>query len=86
MKQIKVILIVLVSVSISFCSKKNVVDHITFDSSFKGARLNKVEIIGNNKFIAHINPASEPVNKSPYFAFSITAKSEKENRTSTQLW
>ena len=67
MKQLKIIILLLIVASICSCSKKNVVGDITFDSSFKGARLNSLKVLGDNKYIAHINPASEPVNKSPYF-------------------
>lgn len=77
MKQYKIIILLIV-VSIFSCSKKNQVNDIVFDSSFNGARLNSIKNLGDNKYIAKINPASEPVNKSPYFAFSVIAKSEKE--------
>ena len=54
------------------------VDDVTFDAAFNGARLDSVEILENDKYIVHIDPAFEPVNKSPYFAFGVTATSEKE--------
>jgi len=64
------------------CSKesKNVfkVDQLTIDASFKGARLNLFEKTGDNSYKAHIYPAFEPVNKSPWFAFSITSKTTQE--------
>jgi translation initiation factor IF-3 len=77
MKQFKAIVLLLI-VSIFSCSKKNQVDETIFDSSFNGARLNSIENLGDNKYIAQINPAFEPANKSPYLAFSVIAKSKKE--------
>ena len=60
------------------CTKKKIADDVIFDAAFNGARLDSVETLGGDKYIAHINPAFEPVNKSPYFAFGITANSKKE--------
>lgn len=59
------------------CAKKKVIDDVNFDGNFAGARLDSVEVLGNNKYVAHILPAFEPVNKSPYFAFSVSSKTNK---------
>ncbi len=48
-------------------------NNVTFDASFKGGRLDSVLFLKNNSYRLLINPAFEPVNKSPYFAFSVTS-------------
>ena len=65
--------------SVFSCKKdNNEIDDVTFDAEFLGARLDSVSSKGNNKYVAYINPAFEPVNKSPWFAFGVSTKSEKE--------
>ncbi len=63
---------------LSLSCKNEPKTEVLFDSSFAGARLDSVSFKGNDKYIAYINPAFEPVNKSPWFAFGITSGSEKE--------
>ncbi|NAS32736.1 hypothetical protein GTQ40_17280 [Flavobacteriaceae bacterium R38] len=64
------------------CIKKH--EHhldVDFDTSFPGARLDSV--IYNeedNIYTAYINPAFEPVNESPWFAFGISSETKKEIR------
>lgn len=58
--------------------KKELRTEVFFDSDFPGARLDSVSSIGEDKYIAYIHPAFEPVNKSPWFAFGVTSESEKE--------
>jgi hypothetical protein len=76
--QYKPILLICVFAMMLSCKQERTLNSVIFDSSFQGARLDSVEFLGNNKYILHINPAFEPVNKSPYFAFGITAKTEKK--------
>lgn len=59
------------------CTKKKA-DEISFDNSFKGARLDSIKNLGNNKFIAYISPAFEPTNPSSYFAFAVSSKTKKK--------
>lgn len=51
---------------------------MVFDSSFAGARLDSTVNKGSDKYIAYINPAFEPVNKSPWFAFAVSSDAEKD--------
>jgi len=74
----RLFLFLIFAISFFSCSKKKIADDLTFDSTFRGARLDTVENLGNNKYVAHILPAFEPVNKSPWFAFGVSAKSDKE--------
>ncbi len=53
-------------------------DNVVFDASFPGARLSKLEKIDKDHFKAIILPEFEPVNKSPWFAFSIVSEKQKE--------
>ncbi|MCL6266301.1 M14 family metallopeptidase [Flagellimonas myxillae] len=55
------------------CGKKDS-DEVIFDVSFKSARLAAVEVTGKNAYRAKVLPAFEPVNKSPWYAFAVTAK------------
>lgn len=75
-------IIVFVGLLLNSCTYKteNVfrVDQLTIDASFKGARLNSFKHIGNNNYVAEILPENEPINKSPYFAFSIKSKTIQE--------
>ena len=77
-----ILIVILVGFFMFSCSKESEkffkVDQLTIDASFKGARLNQFEKIGVNSYKAHIYPAFEPVNKSPWFAFSINSKTPKE--------
>ena len=75
--------LIFISFIISSClSKKTLsavsINDVLFNSSFLSARLDSVVSLGNNKFIAFINPAFRPVNPSPWYAFSVKAKSKKE--------
>jgi hypothetical protein len=76
MKLLKLYLII--GVIFTFSCKKEKVDSVRFDNSFAAARLDSITNLGNNKYIAHISPAFEPVNPSAYFAFTVSSKSEKE--------
>lgn len=71
-------IIVFVGLLLNSCSNKteNIfrVDQLTIDASFKGARLTQFEKINTNTYVANIKPAFEPVNKSPWYAFSIRSK------------
>ncbi len=77
-----ILILVLVSFILFSCEKefKKIfkVDQLTVDASFKGARLNQFKKTGINSYVAHIKPAFEPVNKSPWYAFSIQAKTSQE--------
>lgn len=59
------------------CAKKKAMDTVIFDGSFAGARLDSVQNLDNNRYIAHISPAFEPVNPSTYFAFSVSSREER---------
>ncbi|WP_420602592.1 M14 family metallopeptidase [Flagellimonas sp.] len=59
------------------CKPENGNADMVFDTSFKGARLSKVENIGEKKYVGYVHPESEPVNKSPWFAFAVTSKVKK---------
>lgn len=60
------------------CSNKESETQVVFDSSFAGARLDSTVNKGSDKYIAYINPAFEPVNKSPWFAFAVSSDAEKD--------
>lgn len=65
------------AISIFSCSKNKTADDVIFDASFSGAMLDSTKHLGNNKYIAFISPAFEPVNESAYFAFAVSSKSDK---------
>lgn len=75
MEIIKKISFLLILGVIFSCSKKE--NEIIFDSSFPGARLDSVINLGEDKYEVFINPAFEPVNKSPWFAFGVSSKPTK---------
>ena len=54
------------------------IDLVKIDTTFLGARLTSFEHLGDNRYEAIISPAFEPVNPSPWFAFGISAQTEKE--------
>ncbi|MEW4925120.1 M14 family metallopeptidase [Algibacter sp. 2305UL17-15] len=69
---------VLILVILGFsCAEKKSANTVHFDSNFAGARLDSVSNSGNETYVAYISPAFEPVNKSPYYAFSISSEIEK---------
>ena len=74
----KPVLLICVFAMMLSCKQERVLHPVVFDSSFNGARLDSIEVLGADKYIVHIDPAFESVNKSPWFAFGVTAKSEKE--------
>lgn len=76
--RIVTIIFLLILTIIFSCSKTPTKSDIVFDSSFAGARLDSFVAHGNKKYTAYINPAFEPVNKSPWFAFGISAKYDKK--------
>jgi hypothetical protein len=51
---------------------------ITFYTDFDGAKLTSVDNRGEDKYTAYISPTFEPVNESPWFAFGISSKTNKE--------
>ncbi len=51
---------------------------VFFDISFKSARLNDIKEVGKNIFKAKVLPESEPVNKSPWYAFAVHAKDKRD--------
>ncbi len=51
---------------------------VVFDTDFAGARMDSVVLNEKGQYIAYINPAFEPVNKSPWFAFAISSEEERE--------
>ena len=68
------IAIILLMVSCDWSKSKN---DASFDASFKGAKLDSVIPLSNNSYRLKIKPAFEPVNKSPYYAFSVTSVDAK---------
>jgi len=50
---------------------------VEFDASFKGSRLDSVIKLNDYSYKLSIKPAFEPVNRSPYYAFSITSDTPK---------
>lgn len=74
MNYLKIICLVLF---VGSCSKK-VKHDVAFNADFAGGRLDSVASQGNDRYTAYIKPAFEPVNKSPYFAFEVTALTEKD--------
>ncbi len=59
------------------CNKESSEDTV-FYTDFQGSKLTTVEHTGANKYTAYVAPAFEPVNKSPWFAFGISSKTNKE--------
>ncbi|WP_411029782.1 M14 family metallopeptidase [Spongiimicrobium sp. 3-5] len=51
---------------------------VVFDTSFAGARLNRIQKIEENRYMGFIFPENEPINKSPWFAFGVSSIKEKE--------
>lgn len=66
-----------VVILLTICSCNKASEKVNFDYSFKGARLDSVISVNANSYKLLINPAFEPVNKSPYYAFSIISNKEK---------
>lgn len=77
MKLLKFIFYLFVLNSVLSCNR-NISDDVTFFTEFHGSRLTKVEKTGENQYTAYVYPAFEPVNKSPWFAFGISSKINKE--------
>lgn len=77
MKSFKLVFCVAAIVVFSDCSNREARD-VNFYNDFNGAKLTKVEKTGDNTYTAYIYPTFEPVNKSPYFAFGVNSKEEKE--------
>jgi len=78
MPKLKLIFILVILIGIFSCSKKKIIQNVTFDGSFLGARLDSVINQENNKYMVYINPSFEPVNTSPWYAFSVSAKSDMQ--------
>ena len=78
MRLIRLITLLLFITTFCSCYERKNIEEIVFDTSFLSARLDSVKKMGKDSYSVFINPAFEPVNKSPWFAFGITSKSEKE--------
>jgi len=76
-KLLKFFLLLIIVAGVFSCSKKKANKHVIFDTAFLGARLDSIEALGTDKYIAHILPAFEPVNKSPWFAFGVRSISKR---------
>ena len=68
----------LVVLNSTLSCNKNVSDDVIFYTDFHSSKLTKVEKIGDNQYTTYFSPAFEPVNKSPWFAFGISSKIDKE--------
>ncbi len=75
MKLLKLTYLLIILINLSSCTKEK--SEVIFDTSFSGARLDSIIKLNDNSFEAIIKPAFEPVNKSPWFAFSVSSDSEK---------
>ena len=53
------------------------VDGVSFSNRLEGARLNGVERVGADHYAVIISPESTPINPSPWYGFSVTAKQAK---------
>jgi len=73
-KTILACLVVMLGLS---CTERESADDVKFENTFKGARMDSVQKLGDNRFIAYISPAFEPVNPSAYFAFAVSAKDRR---------
>ncbi|NIB39142.1 hypothetical protein HBA55_06070 [Pseudomaricurvus alkylphenolicus] len=51
---------------------------IEFSNRFESGRLNQVTQTGRNHFLITIEPENHPINDSPWYAFSVVAKTERE--------
>lgn len=47
---------------------------LRFKADFEGARLSTCEALGDNRYVLHVTPESEPINPSPWYAFSVEHK------------
>ena len=77
MKQFNHIKLLILLVLIISCTNKPSTDMVSFDDSFLGARLDSIIKLDTNTYEAYINPAFEPVNKSPWFAFGVSSNIKK---------
>lgn len=53
-------------------------DQVVFSNAFDGARLSEVARTGDNAYTIKINPENSPINMSPWYAFQIRSKKNKE--------
>ena len=58
------------------CTNNRASGAASFTSSFLGAGMDSVNYLGDEKYVAYINPAFEPVNESPWFSFAVSSESE----------
>lgn len=65
------------TLSMLLASCKQEKNDVTFDSSFAGARLDSLVKVSDSDYTLYIRPAFEPVNKSPWFAFSVESDKNK---------
>ena len=78
MKLIRLITLLLFITTFSSCYERKNIEEIVFDASFLSVRLDSVKKTGKDSYSVFINPAFEPVNESPWFAFGITSRVKKE--------
>ncbi|WP_420399245.1 M14 family metallopeptidase [Flagellimonas sp.] len=64
-------------VIVSIGCKQQSTDDVVFDTSFASARLAEIKKIANNTYTAKVLPESEPINKSPWYAFAVQAEEDK---------
>lgn len=76
MKRIKITYIIISLYLLASCQEKESI--IIFDNSFNGAKLDSVVKINHTTYEVFVHPAFEPVNKSPYFAFSVSSESSQK--------
>ena len=53
-------------------------DGVSFSNQFPGARLSSVVRTGTDSYTIDIEPENAPINPSPWYAFRVWAKSQKE--------
>ena len=58
--------------------KRYIIDGVSADNQFEGARLNDFQKIDNNTFQALIKPENTPVNESPWFSFRISSQTARK--------
>lgn len=78
----KVIFLLILLLAVTHCANRPndegvFSDEVVFSSHFLGGKLDGISK-KENGYVAHIRPAHESVNKSPYYAFSVASSSTKE--------
>lgn len=72
----KYLISILVFIVFVSCNENKAVGTASFSTSFLGARMDSINYLGNEKYVAYINPAFKPVNESPWFSFAVSSKSK----------